>query len=117
VHRVVLDSNVIVSGTILRRGVAFAILEVWRGGAFQLVSSRHQQAELIDALKRPTFSTTYGVTRDDIAAIVRRLRRDALTVSPVLPVPINVRDPDDEPLLGIALAGDADFLVTGTKIF
>ena len=46
---------------------------------------------------------------------MRRLRRDALTVSSVLLEPIVVRDPDDEFLLAAALNGGVDVLVTGDK--
>ncbi len=112
---VVLDTNVIVSGTIIRRGVPFVILEAWRAGAFRLVSSRHQQRELIDALKRPKFLTSYDVTRQDIAVLVRRMRRTALIVSLASSVPSIARDPDDDFVISAAMNGPADLLVTGDK--
>lgn len=114
-YTVVLDTNVIVSGTILRGGAPFAILEAWRTGAFRLVSSAAQRAELEGVLRRPKFARYYSVGHPEIEAILNRLDRDADMVAPVTVLPVSVRDPDDERILAIALGGDADLLVTGDK--
>ena len=113
--RAVLDTNVIVSGVILRRGAPFAILEAWRSGAFRLVTSGTQRAELADVLNRPKFARDYGLGRPDIDAILNRLDRDAEHVTPASSVPIQVRDPDDEHILAVAFGGSIDVIVSGDK--
>ena len=113
--RVVLDTNVIESGTILRHGVPFAILEAWRTGASRLVSSAAQRADLVDVLRRPKFARYYSLGHPEVGAILNRLDRDAEMVAPAAIVPVAVRDPDDERILAIGLGGGADLLVTGDQ--
>ena len=112
-HKVVLDTNVVISSVIATRGAPFAILEFWRKGNFYLVTSEDQIQEIRVTIQRPKFSNQYGVMSDTIQALERRLRRDAIVVQPRLPCPITVRDPDDEIILATAFAGSAEFLVTG----
>jgi putative PIN family toxin of toxin-antitoxin system len=96
--RVVLDTNVFVSGTILPVGSANEILEKWRQNSFELLTSRAQVAELVEVLERPKFAQRYHVGIAEIAALVRR---------------IELRDPDDAKILATAMTGKAWFLVTG----
>jgi putative PIN family toxin of toxin-antitoxin system len=115
VLKVVLDSNVIVSGTVLLNGAPRQVVIAWREGRFRLVISSAQRAEIAGVLQRPKFTIRYGVTAADIARLLRRLGRDATVVEPYSELPITVRDIDDAVVLGTALAADADGLVTGDK--
>ena len=111
--RAVVDTNLFVSGTILRRGSPFALLEAWRRtGAVRLITSRRQLEELARALRRPRIRK-YGVSEAEIRSLLRRLASRAEVVAPQLPTPVPVRDPLDEHILGIAVAARADYLVTG----
>jgi putative PIN family toxin of toxin-antitoxin system len=112
VRRVVLDTNIYISGVILRRGSSYAILEAWRGGQFQLLTSSAQRAELDETLHRPKFTTRYELIPPDIAALLAEidLRAELIASSSLN---FTVRDPDDTPILASAVAGNAEFLVTG----
>ncbi len=111
--RVVLDTNVLVSGTIVVQGPSAAILTAWHRGRFILLISAWQRAELARVLARPRLIRKYHLTDDRLAAFF--LLVDTLTtpVEPLRMLPLVVRDPQDEPILGMALAGRATHLVTG----
>ena len=111
--RVVLDTNVFVSGTILPVGSANEILEKWRQNSFELLTSRAQVAELVEVLERPKFAQRYHVGIAEIAALVRRIEVSAVTLNSLDPPAIELRDPDDAKILATAMTGKAWFLVTG----
>ncbi len=111
--RVVLDTNVLVSGTIVTQGPSATILTAWRRGRFTLLMSTWQRAELARVLARPRIVRKYRLTEERVAATL--LLVDTLTtlVEPLDTLPVIVRDPQDVPILGMALAGWATHLVTG----
>jgi putative PIN family toxin of toxin-antitoxin system len=111
--RVVLDTNVFVSGTILPGGVSTEIFQAWRQETFELLTSRAQVAELIDVLDRPKFAQRYNVGIAEIAALVRRIEASAVILNSLDPPVIELRDPDDAIILATAKTGSARFLVTG----
>jgi predicted nucleic acid-binding protein len=55
----------------------------------------------------------YRVSRRDRERVLRRLDRSAEWVLPLVNLPLPVRDPKDERVLGTALAVNADYLETG----
>ena len=112
---VVIDTNLFISGTIMKRGDPFTLLELWRVGSFHLITSQEQIAELDDVLDRPMVRIDYALSNIEVDEHRHRLRRLATIVVPILPSPIALRDLKDDFLLATALAGNADFLVTGDK--
>jgi putative PIN family toxin of toxin-antitoxin system len=112
---VVLDTNVIGSGTIVPSGAPAAILNAWQQGRFVLLTSPEQLAELERALRRPTFARKYGIDELAVAALIGLLRRDGHIVTPPERTTIAVRDPDDERIVMIGVAGGAKYLVTGDE--
>ena len=106
--RVVLDTNVILSG--LLGGTTRAVLDELFLSQFRLVTSNILLTELTSVLRRPQWrrilvSTAYG----HFLALVKD---DAAVVSPTQTVTV-CRDPEDNALLECAWAGRADYLVTG----
>lgn len=110
--RVVVDTNLFVSGMILKRGHPFALLEAWRANRFQLLLSARQLTELTDVFSRPRLVQAYGLTQAELSELFTDLHA-ALQVTPAATLPVTVRDPKDEPILAAALGGQADYLVTG----
>ena len=111
--RVVLDTNVYVSGTILSRGTPFEVLEAWRSQAYILVTSEAIVAELERVLRYPRIRDTYTVSERDIARLVESLRADALKVPGDCSVTGVCADPDDDKFLACALEAQADCIVSG----
>jgi putative PIN family toxin of toxin-antitoxin system len=111
--RVVLDTNVYVSGTILARGTPFQILEAWRHQAYILVTSEAIIAEIERVLRYPRIRDRYGIGEADIVRLAASLRGDALVVPGECVIPPTCSDPDDDILLACALEAQADCIVSG----
>jgi putative PIN family toxin of toxin-antitoxin system len=111
--RVVLDTNVYVSGTILARGSPFQILEAWRRQAYILVTSEAIIAETERVLRHRRIRERYGITEADTARLAASLRADALVVPGECVIPPTCSDPDDDKFLACALEAQADCIVTG----
>lgn len=109
--RIVLDTNILLSA--LRSGGAPAwILDAWRAGRFQLVTSPEQIDEFKRAAAYPRLRA--HLPRGAVGRIVNELRRAEVLLKR-LSHPGVSPDPGDEYLLAMALAAGADVLVTGDK--
>jgi len=110
--RVVVDTNVWVSGLIIPDSPPGQVLRAMRDHRFELVASWHVAQELADVLRRPRLRR-YEIEQQDIEDVFRLL-------APALPtadVDVPIRDPDDAPIVAAALAGAADVIVTGDTDF
>jgi putative PIN family toxin of toxin-antitoxin system len=108
--RIVLDTNVLISG-IFFSGPPARILAAWADGRFELVASVEVLAEYRRVAERlqKTFPSI------DINAILDLVTRETRIVEPV-PVPVSAcDDPDDLMFLACALAGGAGLVVTGDR--
>ena len=110
--RVVLDTNVLVSGLLVETSLPAQLIEYWRRGRFELLTAELQ----FDELKRVT---RYPKIRERLnPSVAGRLINDLHDMASVVdPLPLVDVSPDpcDNYLLAIALAGHADHLVTGDK--
>ena len=105
---VVLDSNVLVAAFGFG-GICRAIVDVCID-SHRLVFSEHILAEVHRHLREKLSHT--DAMADERVSFLREVAR---IVSPVAVAPDACRDPDDLPVLGIVLGGQADCLVTGDK--
>lgn len=110
--RAVVDTNVLVSG-LLWRGAPHTLLQYLRDGQFILISSSVLLAELADVIGRAKFDDVIARTNTSREGALVEVRQLAEVIEPPpLPHPI-CRDPDDDALLALALAGGVDRIVTG----
>jgi putative PIN family toxin of toxin-antitoxin system len=109
--RAVLDTNVFVSGLISPKGPPARILMALRSARFTLVSSPPVNEEIIEVLSRPTIRDRYGLG-DRILDVSFILWEVADLVIDLPDVQVS-SDPDDDKFLATAVAGLADYLVTG----
>jgi uncharacterized protein len=107
--RVVLDSSVLIAAYISRAGVCAQLLEdIFM--RHQLVTSEY----IIDEVTRK-LTEKFGFARDVVTRVQESILTAAECFSPAeLPVD-SCRDPEDIPVLGTAVAGNADVLVTVDK--
>lgn len=111
--RSVVDTNLIISGLIVARGIPHRLVRACRDGWFDLLVSDPLLAEYERVLTRPTFSTKYGLRQEEVAAFLTFVRLSSVRVTPRRRLPVHVRDLKDQPILATALGGGADYLVTG----
>lgn len=107
--RVVLDTNVLLSALISPHGPPETIYRAWRAARFEIVTSVTQLDELRRASRYPKFKAI--LQPHHVGAMVNNLQR-ALVLEQ-LPSHIEADDPFDAFLLAMALAGEAEYLVTG----
>jgi putative PIN family toxin of toxin-antitoxin system len=109
--RVVLDSNILFSALISPHGAPDAIYRAWRSTRFEVVTSQVQLDEIRRASRYPKLQGVLQPSK--VGAMINNLQR-ALVLEH-LSVEIEADDPDDSFLLAMALAGNADYLVTGDR--
>ncbi|WP_123105634.1 putative toxin-antitoxin system toxin component, PIN family [Acidithiobacillus sulfuriphilus] len=109
--RVVLDTNVLFSALISPHGAPDAIYRAWRSARFELVTSQMQIDEIRRASRYPKFQTVLQPAQ--VGTMVNNLQR--VVILERLTNEVEADDPDDAFLLAMALAGDADYLVTGDR--
>ncbi|QUN31843.1 putative toxin-antitoxin system toxin component, PIN family (plasmid) [Cupriavidus sp. KK10] len=110
--RVVLDTNVLVSGLAYRGSVPGRIVAAWRQGGLDVVLSRYILDEMIRVLPRlPRVQMTATEIRD----LADSLMFLAEIVEPSGAPDEALRDPADQPILLTLLAAKAQYLITGDK--
>lgn len=110
--RVVLDTNIVVSG-FLWDNEPRALIEAAIEGRTRLFTSEALIRELAGVLPREKFAARLFVKQLSIPALVERYRVLADIVAPaVLSGPVS-KDPDDDLVLATALAAQADVIVSG----
>ena len=110
--RVILDTNVLLGALISPYGSPDAIYRAWRAARFELVTSTVQLEELRRVSRYPKLKAILPAHR--VGTMVNNMQRAVvLEYLPPLPEGVGVNDPNDAFLLAMALASDADYLVTG----
>ena len=109
--RVVLDTNLVLSALVFGSGASTPLRDGWQSRRFTPLVSRETTSELIRVLTYPKF----GLSQQDQEDLLSDYLPFCQTVKvPVPPPPTpSCRDPFDIPFLTLAIAGRADFLVTG----
>ena len=107
--RVVLDTNVLLSALISPHGPPDVIYRAWRAARFEVVTSAAQLDELRRASRYPKFKAVLQPHR--VGTMVNNLQR--AVVLEHLPTGIEADDPNDAFLLAMAVASEAEYLVTG----
>ena len=110
--RVVLDTNVLLSALVFTHGRTRAVREAWQAGRCEPLVSKATVDELIRVLGYPKFKLVADEQRDLLADYLPYCRTVAIPVK--LPRTPPCRD-FDLPFLQLAMAGKADFLVTGDR--
>ncbi|CAN5577944.1 putative toxin-antitoxin system toxin component, PIN family [soil metagenome] len=111
--RVVLDANVIVGSFAASSGVLSEIAGAWQSRQFQVVISEHLLGEAQIAWQKPYWVRRYAP--DETNRFVAILRRRAEFVVPTPGVSRVATHKEDDLVIATAIAGDADYLVTGDK--
>lgn len=106
--RIVLDSNVIISG-FLFGGSPARLLGHALDGSIQCFTSLDILDEVRDVLRRPKF----GLSADQALTLVEELHDLCELVTPIRRARVITADPDDNRILECALSAGADFVASG----
>ena len=110
--RLVVDTNILVSALLSVTSSPARIILLWRAGRFDLLTAAEQLDELARVTRYPKIRER--LTPAVAGRLVNDLRGLAVTLDALPAVDVSP-DADDNYLLAIAMAGSADFLVTGDK--
>jgi putative PIN family toxin of toxin-antitoxin system len=115
--RVVLDTNVLLSGIAYPASVPGKIMAAWRHGSVEVLLS----AYILDESRRvlPRLVHRHGLTAAEIGDLVDALSIQVELIEPQPGDEPDLRDVNDQPVLGTLLAAlktlGADYLITGDK--
>jgi putative PIN family toxin of toxin-antitoxin system len=110
--RVVLDTNVLVSGLAYPGSMPGRIVGMWRQGSLDVVLSRYildEMARVLPRLRRIELSAS------EIRDLVDSFMFLADVVEPNTEQEAALRDPADQQVLATLVASKADYLITGDK--
>lgn len=107
--KIVLDTNVLVSGLLSPHGAPAAVLRSVVAGGLSICFDERILSEYRRVLARSKF----GFDSEQVAVLLAFLE---VTGQSVLapPLALSLPDPSDETFVEVAIASAADFLVTGT---
>ena len=112
--RLILDTNVLLGALISPYGPPDVIYRAWRAARFELVTSTAQLEELRRVSRYPKLKTILPAHR--VGTMVNNMQRAIVIVNlPPPPDDMDLNDPNDVFLLSMALASEADYLVTGDR--
>jgi uncharacterized protein len=111
--RLLLDTNVVVSA-LLWDGAPKRLLKDCHSKGILPYTSRPLLLELADALTRPKFAKKIAESLYSVDQLIELYSKLVIIVRPIL-VPRIAPDPDDDVVIGTALAAKADYVVTGDR--
>jgi putative PIN family toxin of toxin-antitoxin system len=111
-HRIVLDTNVLVSALRNNLGPSFALVQAVRADKIRLCCSPALFLECEEVLKRPSQLAAFGLTVGDVDAALADLASHILPVTTHYQWRPQLRDPSDEMVLEAAVNANAQAIVT-----
>ena len=109
--KIVLDTNVLVSGLLTPFGPSGEIVRMLSAGELILYIDARILSEYEEVLHRPKFK----FDKDNISLLLDFIRLYGQFVSS-MPLKNRLPDPDDEPFLEVAIAGKVRSLITGNIV-
>ncbi|MBI3298493.1 MAG: putative toxin-antitoxin system toxin component, PIN family [Elusimicrobia bacterium] len=110
--KVVLDTNVLISG-LLWRGKPNRLLKAIEEGHLTLCSSKHLAEELGGVLKRKKFAGKLAERNTSVDQVLE-IFEELAHFYPDLPIPPVIKeDPSDDKVLACALSSGAEWIISG----
>lgn len=107
-----MDTNVLISALLAATGLPAHLIDLWRDGRFALLTAPAQIDELTRVTRYPKIRERLPVAL--AGRLINDLRALAVLIGDLSRITASA-DADDNLLLAIAVAGSADFLITGDK--
>ncbi len=106
--RVVLDTNILVSGLLSETGPPGALVALLSENVFVACFDERILAEYREVLRRPHLV----IAPAKVEQLLTDFEKEGVFIVG-RPLPVRLPDPDDEPFLEVAVAAEAEYLVTG----
>lgn len=113
--KIVLDTNVLLSGLMAPGGAPGRIVKAWFDARFDVVMSLEQLGEIARVLGYPKIHRKLGWDEQRIEQFIRQLYIRAEVIEPHAAAVEVPRDPNDAPILATLIASGADVLVSGDR--
>lgn len=108
--KVVIDTNIFVSGVLVEGGNPSIVLKAWkRAQKYQLFITEEIIQEILKVMHR------LNVNADIIVDWDKAMRKNAISVAPTRKIEAIKEDPSDNKFLECAIEAQADYIVTGDK--
>jgi len=110
--RAIIDTNILIRALIKPQGTVGPVLTRLRNGDYKLLYAEPLLDELVAKLALPRIRDKYHLADDDVETVLALI---LLRGEPVMPQRriTACRDPKDNIVLEVAVAGEADYIVTG----
>lgn len=106
--RIVLDTNVFISGIFWEGNASAAIIDAWRNGNFTLVSSHSILEEFVRVLRSFKIKMDEEMIEEWQCMIIE----NAIIVEPLQKLEIVKADPSDNKFFEVAIAGNTDYIIS-----
>ena len=113
--RAALDANVFVSAVLSPRGNPAKILAAWRAERFHLVISSAILEEIERVFHYPKVVARHRWPKEKIRAFIEDLAHLAILVPAERTLTVISEDPSDNRYLECAIAGEAEYIVSGDR--
>lgn len=112
-HRVVLDTNVLVSGAIQKKGFPYKVVKAWEDDVLALVTSGPLIDEVNRVLHYNKIRVRYSLKEEEIKQILLNLMRYSIFINDPPKLNVIKEDPSDNNILAAAIGGKADYIISG----
>lgn len=111
--RVVLDANIYISSLISQKGNPYHIFKRWQGNEFNILIS----PPIIEEIRRVTgykrILRKYPGVKEEQRKLIKSLKKNGVMVEPQQKLIVVTADESDNRYIECAVAGNADYIVTG----
>ena len=114
-YRVVVDTNLLISGATTSGTVPSELIESWRRNEYILVTSPRIIEEVKEVLNRPKIKKQFSFTSKEIDKLIESLITKAFVTPGILEVEVIKDDPDDNKFIACAIEGSATHIISGDK--
>jgi putative PIN family toxin of toxin-antitoxin system len=114
VTRAVVDTNILIRAVIKPLGTVGPVVVRLRASEYKLIYSKKLLDELIAKLALPRIRQKYDVNDETVEDILALIALRGEMVEPTRKVKV-CRDPKDDMVIEAALAGEAQYIVTGDE--
>jgi hypothetical protein len=112
---VVLDTNVIISSLLSTKGAPAAIIRRWEAQQFEVVTSLPLITELERAITYPHVQKYLKFSAEEVETFLTQWKTVTTVVDPQITLQVIDKDPADNRVLECAVAGEANFIVSGNR--